>query len=417
MTSPLAAPLTLPGGAVLANRIVKAAMSEGVADAHNDVTPRLINIYRRWSESGAGLLLSGNVQVDRFHLERPGNVVFDGASDLAGLRAYAQAGTHAGNHFWAQLSHTGRQVDEQINGAPLSPSDVEIDFPRGAGYAFARPRIMSEADIENVIAQFAFAAKLARDVGFTGVQLHAAHGYIISQFLSPLANRRADAWGGSLKNRARLLIETIAAVRKAVGSGFPISIKLNSSDFQKGGFTNDECVELVGWLNETTLDLLELSGGSLEQPKVVGIAVKDEGVDARPASTKAREAYFVDYSARVRAAAKMPVMVTGGFRTVAVMEEALARGELDAVGIGRPMLVDPELPKRILSGEVKVAPTAEAAIDLFHLLPWFNAQFERLADNLDPDPALTGAAAAEMFKVSEAKVFADLLAARETVAA
>ncbi|MCE9650314.1 MAG: NADH:flavin oxidoreductase/NADH oxidase family protein [Parvibaculum sp.] len=412
MTSPLATPLTLPGGAVLANRIVKAAMSEGVADAHNDVTPRLINIYRRWSESGAGLLLSGNVQVDRFHLERPGNVVFDGASDLAGLRAYAEAGTHAGNHFWAQLSHTGRQVDEQINAAPLSPSDVEIDFPRGAGYAFARPRIMTEADIENVIAQFAFASKLARDAGFTGVQLHAAHGYIISQFLSPLANRRTDAWGGSLKNRARLLIETIAAVRKAVGPGFPISIKLNSSDFQKGGFTNDECVELVGWLNETSLDLLELSGGSLEQPKVVGIAVKDEGVDARPASTKAREAYFVDYSARVRAAAKMPVMVTGGFRTVSVMEEALTRGELDAVGIGRPMLVDPELPKRILSGEVKVAPAPEASIDLFHLLPWFNAQFEHLADNLDPDPALTGEAAAALFKVSEAKVFADLLAAR-----
>lgn len=410
--SPLATPLTLPGGAILPNRIVKAAMSEGVADAHNDVTPRLLNIYRRWSASGAGMLLSGNVQIDRFHLERPGNVVLDAAADLGGLRAFAQAGTQAGNHFWAQLSHTGRQVDEKINAAPLSPSDVEIDLPRSAGFTFARPRIMTEAEILNVVAQFAFSAGLARDVGFTGVQLHAAHGYILSQFLSPLLNRRSDAWGGSLENRARFLLETISAVRKAVGPDFPISIKLNSSDFQKGGFTNDECVTLVGWLNETSLDLLELSGGSLEQPKVVGIAVKDEGVDARPAGTRAREAYFIDYAARVRAAAKMPVMVTGGFRTVSAMEEALTRGELDVVGIGRPMLVDPELPRRILGGEVKVAPTPEASIDLFHMLPWFNAQFERLAENLDPDPTLTGEKAADLFGVSETKVFADLLAAR-----
>jgi 2,4-dienoyl-CoA reductase-like NADH-dependent reductase (Old Yellow Enzyme family) len=417
MTATLSTPLPLPGGATLPNRIVKAAMSEGIADANNDATPRLETLYRRWSESGAGMLLSGNVQVDRFHLERPGNVVLDGETDLVAMRAYAKAGTSAGNHLWMQLSHTGRQVDEKINGAPLAPSIVEIDFPRGAGYSFARPREITEPEILRVIEQFAFAAKLARETGFTGIQLHAAHGYIISQFLSPLANRRTDAWGGSLRNRARLLLETIAAVRKAVGSDFPVSIKLNSSDFQKGGFTNDECVELVGWLNETTLDLLELSGGSLEQPKVVGIAIKDEGVDARPASTVAREAYFVDYSARVRAAAKMPVMVTGGFRTVSVMQEALAKGELDAVGIGRPMLVDTALPSRILNGEIEVAPRPEASINLFHLLPWYNAQIERLADGLDPDLTLTGEAAAAQFAVAEPAVFEAIRNARKRRAA
>jgi 2,4-dienoyl-CoA reductase-like NADH-dependent reductase (Old Yellow Enzyme family) len=417
MTLSLASPLRLPNGITLPNRIVKAAMSEGISDANNDATPRLETLYRRWAQSGAGMLLSGNIQVDRFHLERPGNVVLDGDSDLAAMRAFAKAGTSAGNHFWAQLSHTGRQVDEKINEQPLAPSVVEIDFPRGAGYSFARPREMTEADILNVIAQFALSAKLARETGFTGVQLHAAHGYILSQFLSPLTNLRTDPWGGSLKNRARFLLETIAAVRKAVGADFPISIKLNSSDFQKGGFTNEDCVTLVGWLNETSLDLLELSGGSLEQPKVVGIALKDEGVDARPASTIAREAYFVDYSARVRAAAKMPVMVTGGFRTVSVMQDALAKGELDAVGVGRPMLVDTALPSRILKGEVEVAPRPEASINLFHLLAWYNAQIERLADGLDPDLTLTGEAAAAQFAVTEPAVFEAIRNARKRRAA
>jgi 2,4-dienoyl-CoA reductase-like NADH-dependent reductase (Old Yellow Enzyme family) len=421
MTSPqtlsLASPLTLPNGVTLPNRIAKAAMSEGIADAANNSTPRLVALYRRWAESGAGMLLTGNVAVDRFHLERPGNVVLDEASDLDAMRAYARAGTSAGNHLWMQISHTGRQVDAQINAAPLAPSVVEIDLPRAAGFNFAPPREMTEADILHAISQYATTARLARETGFTGVQIHAAHGYLPSQFLSPLSNIRKDAWGGPLRNRARFLIETIAAVRRAVGPDFPVSIKLNSSDFQKGGFTNEECVELVGWLNDTSLDLLELSGGSLEQPKVVGIALKDEGVDAPRPSTVKREAYFVDYAARVRAAAKMPVMVTGGFRSVAGMAEALARGDLDLVGIGRPMLVDTMLPKRILGGEITVAPTPEANIGLFHLLPWFNAQFERLGDGLEPDISLTGEDAAAMFAASEAKVFAGLLGHRAARAA
>lgn len=412
MTISLSSPLQLPSGTVLPNRIVKAAMSEGIADSRNDATPRLETLYRRWSGSGAGMLLTGNVQVDRWHLERPGNVVLDGETDLAALRAYAKAGTSAGNHLWMQLSHTGRQVDEKINPEPLAPSIVELDVARGVGYAFARPRAMTEADILRVVEQFAFAARMARETGFTGVQLHAAHGYVLSQFLSPLTNLRSDAWGGSLENRARLLLETIAAVRKAVGPDFPISIKLNSSDFQRGGFTNAECIELVRRLNGTTLDLLELSGGSLEQPKVVGVSLKDEGEDARPESTKKREAYFLDYAASVRAAAEMPVMVTGGFRTVGVMEEALANGDLDVVGIGRPMIVDPELPVRILSGEIDRAPAPEEKINLFQLLAWFNAQIERLADGLDPDMTLSGEAAAALFAASEPKVFESVLAAR-----
>ena len=211
--------------------------------------------------------------------------MLDDEADLPALAAVAAAGKAGGSHFWAQLSHTGRQVSDAINPAPLSPSSVDIDVPRGLGYSFAKPREMTEADIDHAIRQFAFAAQCARRAGFTGVQLHAAHGYLISQFLSPLSNRRTDRWGGPLESRSRFLLAIIDAVRGAVGSDFPIGIKLNSSDFQKGGFTNAECIELVRRLNDSTLDLLELSGGSLEQPKVVGISVKDEGEDRLPEST------------------------------------------------------------------------------------------------------------------------------------
>jgi 2,4-dienoyl-CoA reductase-like NADH-dependent reductase (Old Yellow Enzyme family) len=417
MTNLLAQPLALPSGAVLTNRIAKAAMSEGMADADNHSTPRLETLYRRWAESGAGLLLSGNIQVDRWHLERPGNVVADDARGLASLSALARAGTSKGAHFWAQLSHTGRQVSDSINREPLSPSDVEIDIMRGAGFSFARPRAMMEDEIARAIAQFAFSARLAKEAGFTGVQFHGAHGYLISQFLSPLSNTRTDRWGGSLENRARFLLAVMDAVRDAVGPAFPIGLKLNSSDFQKGGFSFEECLQVVEMLNHSTLDLLELSGGSLEQPKVVGIALKDEGEDGKRTSTAKREAYFVALAGAVRAAAKMPVMVTGGFRSAAAMNEALEHGELDVVGIGRPLIADPRTPAKLLSGEITRAVAAEENVHLFHLLPWFNMQLERLADGHDPDLSITGEEAAAAFVPLETRITQALLARRAQKAA
>ena len=417
MTNPLAQPLALPGGAVLSNRLAKAAMSEGFADARNHSTPRLETLYRRWAGSGAGLLLSGNIQVDRWHLERPGNIVVDDDSGQAQLARLAAAGKSQGAHFWAQLSHTGRQVSSHINSAPLSPSAVDIDVIRGAGFSFATPKPMTEAEVERAIGQFAFAAKVTKDAGFTGVSLHAAHGYLISQFLSPLSNQRIDRWGGSLENRSRLLLEVIAAVRAVVGPVFPIGIKLNASDFQKGGFTNAECVELVKILGDTGLDLLELSGGSLEQPKVVGVTIKDEGEDGPRASTVAREAYFVAFAGAVRAVAKMPVMVTGGFRTAAGMIEALEGGDLDVVGLGRPLIADPMAARRLLSGEIDRTHAPEAGLNPFHILPWNNIQLERLADGLDPDLSLTGEAALAQFVEIEGRNMATLLEQRARLAA
>jgi 2,4-dienoyl-CoA reductase-like NADH-dependent reductase (Old Yellow Enzyme family) len=194
-----------------------------------------------------------------------------------------------------------------------------------------------------------------------------------------------------------------------VGPQFPIGIKLNASDFQKGGFTNAECVELVKLLDGVGLDLLELSGGSLEQPKVVGVTLKDEGEDGPRASTLAREAYFVAFAGAVRKVAGMPVMVTGGFRSVAGMVEALDGGDLDVVGLARPLIADPEAPRRLLAGEIDKVPSPEATLNPFHILPWNSLQIERLGDGLDPDLSLIGEAAMAAFVELEGRNMAALL--------
>lgn len=397
MTDFLAQPLTLPCGAILPNRLVKTAMSEGMADVDNRSTPRLEALYRRWSHSGAGLLFTGNIQVDPDYLERPLNIVIHDESGHEALARLARAGTEGGAHFWAQLSHTGRQVDAAVNPAPLAPSVVELDVMRGAGFTFATPRAMTEAEIERAIAQFGFAAGEVRKAGFTGVTLHAAHGYLISQFLSPLTNKREDGWGGTFEKRARFLIAVIAAVREAVGPDFPIGIKLNSSDFQVGGFTATDCVELVRLLNGTSLDLLELSGGSLEQPKVMGVTLKDEGEDGARQASAAREAYFVSFAKDIRAVAAMPVMVVGGFRSRAAMIEALERGEIDLVGLGRPIIAMPDGPARLLAGEIDRLPSFEEKFDILRFMSWNNMQLERMGDGLAPDLSLEGDVALESF--------------------
>ncbi len=412
MSHPLAQPLELPCGVVLPNRLVKAAISEGMADAANRSTPRLETLYRRWARSGAGLLFTGNIQVDPDHLERPLNVVIQDGEGSAALARLAAAGKSGGTQFWAQLSHTGRQVEAAINPAPLAPSAVELDVLRGAGFTFAKPKAMSEAEIDRAIGQFGYAAGQVRAAGFTGVTLHAAHGYLISQFLSPLTNLRTDRWGGSLANRARFLLAVLDAVRTAVGPDFPVGIKLNSSDFQRGGFTSQDCVELVKLLNSTGLDLLELSGGSLEQPKVMGVTLKDDGEDGKRQSTRNREAYFLAFAKDVRTVAKMPVMVVGGFRSATAMIEALAQGELDLVGIARPMIGEPDSPRRLLAGEIDRLPSFEAKLGLLDFMPWNNIQLLCMADGLEPDLDLTGPDAAAAFADLERRNLEALLAYR-----
>ena len=360
----LAAPLSLPCGATLPNRLAKGAMTEGLATPDGRPTEELARLYGIWADGGAGMLLTGNIIVDKDHLERPGNVVIDREPDAdmaARLAAWASAGTRAGNHLWAQISHGGRQTQKLVNPAPKSSSDVPLALPGGQ---FGKPVPLTREEIADLVRRWAVAAKACRDAGFTGVQIHGAHGYLVSQFLSPRANRRTDDYGGSLENRARFLLEIVAAVRAAVGPDFPISVKLNSADFQKGGFAFEESLQVVQWLEAASVDLIEISGGTYEQPKLMGIAgMEEEEAQNVAPSTAAREAYFVDFARAMQDAVSVPLMVTGGFRTRAAMEQALATGAADVIGLGRPMCVVTDAPRQLLAG-ADALPRFEDRVDL-----------------------------------------------------
>ncbi|MGH8462019.1 MAG: NADH:flavin oxidoreductase/NADH oxidase family protein [Stenotrophobium sp.] len=366
MTLLLAQPLNLPCGTTLPNRLCKAAMTEGIADEHLRATERHVTLYRRWAEGGAGLLLTGNVMIDRRVLERPGNVALDpaqpDAESMKRLRAWTQAGTSNGNHLWMQISHAGRQSPRYVTNQPMGPSAVQLELLGN----YAKPRALTEDEILDFIQRYARVAATAREAGFTGVQIHSAHGYLLSSFLSPITNQRTDAWGGTLENRARMLIETIRATRKAVGADFPIGIKLNSDDFRKGGFNHAECLQVVEWLNAEGLDLLEISGGTYEQPRLLGFDGKAASKADEPQreSTKRREAYFLDYAVAIRKIAKMPLMVTGGFRSRAGMEAALAAGECDVIGLGRPLCTHTDVPRQLIAGEISDAPAFEKNLRL-----------------------------------------------------
>lgn len=355
---PLSRSLALPCGATLPNRLAKAAMTEGLADPEDRASKRLETLYGRWSYGGAGLLISGNVMVDRRYLERPGNVVLDGNGGETALARMAAAGTRAGNHFWMQVNHPGRQCTRMSSNRPVSASSVKL---RGMLGMMAPPRALEVAEIRDVIRRFADVARVAKKVGFTGVQIHAAHGYLASQFLSPWTNRRTDEWGGPLENRARFLLEVYDAIRAAVGAGFPVGAKLNSADFQKGGFSKDESAQVASWLAERGLDLLEISGGTYEQMALLGHGSEEQKAE----STRRREAYFLEYARDIRKAADgLPLMVTGGFRTPRLMREVIESGEVDVIGIARPFCVVPDLADAILSARLDALPAPEKRLRL-----------------------------------------------------
>ena len=358
-------PLTLPCGAVLSNRIAKAAMTEGLADIKGRPTPELARLYGIWSDGGAGLQISGNILIDADHLERPGNVILDSVPDddtVAALKRWTTAATRSGNHFWAQISHAGRQTMKAVNPHPKAPSAIKLGLPGGQ---FGMPVVLDEAEIFNLIGRFGQAARIAKETGFSGIQIHAAHGYLISQFLSPRSNHRSDQWGGSLENRARFLLYALNSARQIVGNDFPISVKLNSADFQRGGFAFDESLKVARWLQDGGVDLIEISGGTYEQPKLLGIeGLEAEEPQAVAETTLAREAYFVDFAKAMKNELSVPLMVTGGFRSSSAMEQAIKSGAADVIGLARPLCTLPDAPKRLLGGTAML-PKMEAQLALF----------------------------------------------------
>jgi 2,4-dienoyl-CoA reductase-like NADH-dependent reductase (Old Yellow Enzyme family) len=338
-------PLTLPNGAIIPNRLAKAAMEETLADPGQLPGPAIHHLYRRWAEGGTGLIITGNVMVDRRALTGPGTIALEAQTPLAPFQAWAKAARMHGAQVWMQISHPGRQVMASMGQQAWAPSAVALNMGKHSKL-FAQPVAMREADIADVIERFAVTAHAAQQAGFTGVQIHAAHGYLISQFLSPLANRREDMWGGSLANRARLLIAVVRAVRARVAPGFCVAVKLNSADFQRGGFSEDDARDVLAMLNGERVDLVELSGGSYESPAMQG--------RARDGRTLAREAYFLEFAKDLAKVASMPLMTTGGIARRAVAEQVLAGG-VAMVGMATALAAVPDLPREWQAGREPVA--------------------------------------------------------------
>lgn len=358
----LATPFTLPCGARLPNRLAKAAMTERITHADGLPHEGHLRLYDAWAQTKAGLLISGNIMIQHNHLESAGNVIGDGEHILPSLTQWTAAATQFGHPFWAQINHSGRQTNRFVNFRPKAPSAVQL---KKMGL-FGKPQAMTEADIEAVISGFIRTAKLCQQGGFTGVQIHSAHGYLLSQFLSPITNRRTDQWGGSLENRSRILGQIVQGIREAVGPQFPISVKLNSADFQRGGFTAEESLQVALMLNDLGLDLLELSGGTYENPAFWEM---EEKAKPQKESTKRREAFFLDFAKKIRAACDIPLMVTGGFRSYAFCQQVLEQGEIDIVGMGRPFINQLPQIQRFLAGEVPYLSE-----------PWVGAGVKQLAD-------------------------------------
>ncbi|HEX7911922.1 MAG TPA: NADH:flavin oxidoreductase/NADH oxidase family protein [Paraburkholderia sp.] len=333
--------LALPNGSTIPNRIAKAAMEENMANADHAPSEQLMRLYQAWADGGAGLLITGNVMVDSRAMTGPGGVVLEDDRHLDEFRRWARIGRSKGAQFWLQINHPGRQMRANLGQRTWAPSAVPLALGKMSRH-FNTPHAMTREVIEDVIQRFARTARLGELAGFTGVEIHAAHGYLLSQFLSPLTNQRTDDWGGSLENRARLLLAIVKAVRAVVSPEFAVAVKLNSADFQRGGFSADDARQVVRLLNELAVDLVELSGGSYEAPAMQG--------DARDGRTLAREAYFVEFARDIRTVARMPVMVTGGIRRRPVAEHVIRSG-VDMVGIGTALAIDPNLPREWRGGK------------------------------------------------------------------
>ncbi len=371
------------------NRIIKGAMSEALANTAGQQNQLHLGLYEAWAKGGLGCAITGNVMVDIRAKNEPGVVAIESERDLAKLQQWAQIGKQYGMVQLVQLSHPGRQCPKGLNKETIAPSAVP--FSPALATTFGTPRELREDEILDIIQRFARAAQICEQAGFEGVQLHGAHGYLISQFLSPLTNKRQDRWGGSIDNRMRFLLEIYQAVRAATSDDFIISVKLNSADFQRGGISEEDVIQVFKAIDAAGIDLIEVSGGTYEAPAMAGVKA-----EKRKASTLAREAYFLEFAERIRQEVRCHLMVTGGFRTVQGMNTALASGACDFIGIARPFAVEPDLAHRLLAGQdvrygVDKIKTGIPLVDKMAIMEiiWYAAQFKDIAQGKQPNPKLS----------------------------
>lgn len=325
--------LTLKTNTTIKNRFVKAAMSETLGDSKYQPTEQTISLYQAWANGGTGLLITGNVMVDRNARGEFGNIVVDHNQNYDLLKKWAQAGTTNDTKIFLQLNHPGKQSPKTITKQPVAPSAVPMTGSNS--FAFNSPRALSHAEIKQIIAKFVDAAVIAQQTGFSGVEIHAAHGYLLNQFLSPHDNQRSDEYGGSLENSMRVITEIYQGIREKVGRNFPIALKINSSDFRPDGFSEEDSLKVIQKMDQLGIDLIEISGGNYENPKMQGIG---------------KGAFFIDYAQKVKQTIKTPIIVTGGFNTANGMESAIQNNETDFIGLARPLVMVPDLPNQLKWG-------------------------------------------------------------------
>ena len=371
------------------NKMIKGAMSEALANHAGQPNHLHLGLYEAWAKGGLGCAITGNVMVDFRAKNEPGVVVIETERDLELLKQWAAIGKKHGMVQLVQLSHPGRQCPKGLNKETVAPSAVP--FSPALAMSFGTPRALREDEILDIIQRFATSAAICEKAGFEGVQLHGAHGYLISQFLSPLTNKRQDQWGGSAENRMRFLLEIYKAVRAATSEQFIISVKLNSADFQRGGISEEDVIATFKAIDAAGIDLIEISGGSYEAPAMAG--VKQE---KRKASTIAREAYFLDFAEKIRKQVQCKLMVTGGFRTAVGMNAALESGACDFIGMARPFAVEPDVTNRLIAGQdvryaVDKIKTGISMIDKMAIMEviWYAAQFKDIAEGKQPNPKLS----------------------------
>ncbi|MEO0922171.1 MAG: NADH:flavin oxidoreductase/NADH oxidase family protein [Pseudomonadota bacterium] len=318
-------PLELPCGAILVNRLAKAAMSDSLGDGEGNPSKEQMRLYERWAEGGIALSIIGEVQGSPDFAEKPGNLVLADGSDIGAFRSLATRGRGQNTQLWLQLGHAGAMTFPPI-GTPKGPSAIDIPGLKSAA--------LSSSEIAAIPDAFARTAQLGRDLGFGGVEVHAAHGFLLSQFLSPLFNTRGDAYGGSIANRMRLLLEVIEAVRHAVGPNFPVGVKLNATDQLDGGLVPEDALDVVQALDDTSVDLIDISGGTY----FPGAASASDAVG--------KGVYFLEFARAARHRTRIPLMVTGGFKKREQAIDALATGGADVIGLARSLALDPNLPRR-----------------------------------------------------------------------
>ena len=341
-------PITLPNGTTIKNRFFKSAMSEGMGTRDFQPKKNIATLYKRWAEGGTGLIITGNIMVDPKGTAEPGNIVFDKNSNMEILKNWAKQGQQHGAKVMVQLNHPGKQAPKTVSKQTVAPSAIPLG--NGLNKLFSTPRALTTSEVEELVQKFVTSAKVAKEAGFSGVQIHAAHGYLISQFLSPHDNRRTDKYGGSLENRMRFLKEIYLGMREELGKDFTIGIKINSTDFKEDGLTEEDSLKTIIELANLGLDFVEISGGTYERPAMMGATSKSTN-----------QVFFAEYSKKLKQKIEIPVVVTGGIRSINAMNTLLNDNTTDFIGIARPLTIDPNIPNKIKQGTYTIVETTRVS--------------------------------------------------------